>query len=91
MHARDRGVKRYPLSIGSDNHRLPGESASTPTFMAEIRLGGMAAVSGRCEIGGMSAKGRLEPFTRIERDRWSRRTANGLTGWQAAIPDLCRR
>src|ERR1700730_8496623 len=32
--------------------------------------------------------GRLGPFTRVERDRWSRRTANGFTGWKCAVPDF---
>ena len=32
-----------------------------------------------------TALGRLEPLTRVERDRWSRRTTNGFTGWIALL------
>jgi hypothetical protein len=32
--------------------------------------------------------GRFEPLARGEGGRWSRRTANGSTGWFAGLPDL---
>src|SRR5262249_55725860 len=33
-----------------------------------------------CRQLGTAGQGRLEPFTRVECDRWSRRTANGSIG-----------
>ena len=37
-------------------------------------------------IGSLQRQG--ERLARVERDRWSRRTPNGFTGWIVGLPDL---